>query len=475
MRTLRERVMTGMAWQGAGRFSERAIRFAANVVLARLLAPDDFGMFAALLLPLAAVDSLAYLATGPVIIQAKDGAKLPFLQTIFTINCIRGLLLTLLLLPIAPLAAYYFDRPDLVYLFLVAAVQPLLASVASPGVHVLAREMHFARISASRVGSALIGVLAALILAVLTPTAWALLGGQLVGVAAATILSWAIAPIRPAWRFDADAWKVIREFALRALGTPALLMLVAQAPALLLGRLESMEVLGVFSMNVRLAEFPVYITLTVAGAVLIPAYSTVQHDLRRLRGAWLKAWAGIGFCAAPAAVLLAWMGDALPATVWGARYESIHPLMPILALNGFLSCMLAVTGPLFWGVGRPSIDRAMQVARVVAVFVVGLVLIGSFGSQGVAWALTAGLGAALLIAIPQAVAITRVGVVQLMLASMPAVAAGTLIAIPLLLSDLLVNPHGVARVVVAACVGALFGVLLLLRLKKNRLGLQVAA
>lgn len=473
MSTLREQVMSGMAWQGVGRFTERAIRFAANLVLARLLAPDDFGTFAALLLPLAAVDSLAYLATGPVIIQSKDGSEPRFLQTVFNINCIRGLLLTLLLVPIAPLAAHYFDRPELVYLFLMAAVQPLLASVASPGIHVLAKNMRFARIAGSRVGAAFIGVVAALLLALLTPTAWALMGGQLIGVAAASALSWVIAPIRPSWGIDSDAWKVIRAFAIRALGTPALLMLVAQAPALLLGRLESLEVLGVFSMNVRLAEFPVYITLTVAGAVLIPAYSSLQQDPERLRRAWLKAWAGIGFCAAPAAVLLAWMGDALPATVWGERYESIQPLMPILALNGFLSCVLAVTGPLFWGVGRPSIDRAMQTARVVAVFAVGIVLTGSFGSQGVAWALTAGLGAALLIAIPQALTISGARVAQLLLASLPAAAAGAVIAIPLVLSDVLFDPTDAARVVIAAIVGAVFAALLVIAFKKKRLGLQV--
>ena len=78
--------MSGMAWQGTGRFAERGLRFAANLVLARLLAPDDFGAFAALLLPLAIVDSIAYFATGPVIIQSADGDRPRFLRTVLTIN-----------------------------------------------------------------------------------------------------------------------------------------------------------------------------------------------------------------------------------------------------------------------------------------------------------------------------------------------------------------------------------------------------
>ena len=468
MSNLRRQVMSGMAWQGSGRFAERAIRFGANFMLARLLAPDDFGAFAALLFPVALIDSLCYFATGPVIIQSPRGETSRFLRTILAINNIRGLVLSLVLICLAPVFTLYFERPDLLPLFLVAAVQPSIAGFESPRIHVLARTMRFGRLAVYRVIASLIGSSVALAIAWSEPTVWALLMGQVGGVVGSTLMTWVIAPMRFSWAFDRDSISVIRSYALRALGTPALIMLISQAPPLLLGRTGDLGELGIFSMNARLAELPVYITLTVAGAVLIPAYSTLQDDRERLRRAWIRAWSGVTFLAVPSAILLAWMSDALPAVVWGERYASSRPLMPILAINGLLSCLLAVTGPLFWGVGLPSIDRLMQGARVVVLFLVGVFLLGSFGSIGVAWSLTAGLVAALLIAVPKALRIVGGGGRPLVRASLPAAVSGALLGSMLLAVDRIWDLDSPERVLIGLVSGVTYGSIVALRLLHGR-------
>ena len=456
MTSLRTKVFQGLAWQGAGKVTERLLRFAINVVLARILVPDDFGIFAAVLLPLAAIDAISYLASDSFIIHADSGAKPRVLKTVFTVNNIRGVILSLCLLPLAPLLAMYFDRPQLSMLFMVAAIQPFLVGFESPGLHALAKNMQFARIALTRLGAVVVGAIAALVWAISDPSPWALLGGQLLSVAGATIGSWIVAPIWPAWGFDREAWSELKRFALGAAGTPLLIMLINQAPALILGRLESLDVLGVFAMNARLAELPVYLTLAVAGSVLIPAYSSLQNDQVRLRRVWLKAWAGVGFLAVPVAVLFAWMGGALPEVVWGSEYVSEQPLMPILALCGLLSSFLAVTGPLFWGVGRPSIDRKMQAARVAVVFILGLLLTLSFQSAGLAWSLAAGLLVALAVACPNALRLVNGRGSQLALATLPGAAGGAIVALPLLVVDFIIEPSGWIRVLTAVGVGGLF-------------------
>lgn len=470
MSTLRDRVISGLAWQGSGRFVERALRFAANLLLARLLAPEDFGAFAAILFPLAAVDALAHLATGPMIIHSDRGESPAYLRTVLAVGVVRGLLLALVMLALAPVMAAYFERPDLMPLFLLAAVQPFIDGLQSPAIHVLARRLRFGLLSFQRVGAALTGAIASLLLVVSDPTVWGLLYGQLIGVGVGCALSWVIAPMSPLPTLDRDAWLEIRGWALRSAGTPVLIMLVAQAPPLLIGRLDSLDALGVFSMNTRLAEFPVYLTLAVAGAVLIPAYSALKNEPDRLRSAWLNAWTGITLVAAPIAVLVAWTGDALPAIVWGERYASSAPLMPILALNGLLSSLLAVTGPLFWGVGRPSIDRTMQAVRVVAVFALGFLLVGAMGLPGVAWALTAGLLCALLVAVPRALSIVGASPLVLLRASTPAILLAFVTLAPLLVLELALEPVHLTRVLLAGLVGILLAGAASVRLASMRRG-----
>lgn len=474
MSTLKTKVLKGFAWQGGGKLLERLVRFGVNILLARLLAPDDFGAFAALLLPLAAIDAVSYLASEPFIIHAKSGANPRFLSTAFTVNNIRGVLCAIGMLFIAPLFALYFDRPQLMPLFMLASIQPMLVGFESPGLYVLAKQLRFARIAIVRLGGALVGAVTALLWSLSDPSPLGLLVGQLVGVATATIGSWIVAPIWPAWGFDREVWSELRSFALKAVGTPLLIMLVNQAPALLLGRLDSLEALGIFSMNARLAELPVYLTLAVTGSVLIPTYSALQDDQDRLRRVWLKAWAGIAFLAVPLAVVFAWMGNALPQIVWGARYASDQPLMSILALCGLLSSLLAVTGPLFWGVGQPSIDRMMQAVRVVILFVCGVALTRAFQSEGLAWSLAIGLLAALLVACPSALKIVGGNYRQIGLASLPGVAAGAVMATPLVLADLVFSPQGWVRIVVAGGVVVLYGLLVGGKALNKRLDSQVS-
>lgn len=440
-------MLKAFAWQGAGRMSERAIRFAVNIALARMLSPDDFGTFAAILVPLIALDSITYLATGPFIIQSGNGHRPSYLNSILMLSVVRGLVISILVILLSPLLARYFGRTDLTAFFMFAALQPFLAGFLSPGVYLLEKRLQFARVAGNRLLGAGIGAGIALVLGLMYPSPWALLIGQVAGVGMVSLGSWVVAPVRPEFRLDSQALSELKGFALGAIGTPILIMLVSQSPAILLGRMDSLAALGVFTLAYRLAELPVYVALTVIGSVLLPAYSRFQGDLVRLRSAWLRAWRVISMYSIALSITIAWMGDSLPLVVWGARFVPGSGLMPVLALIGFLSSLLAVTGPLFWGVGRPGIDRMMQVIRVVIVYVSGVLLVSQYAESGLAWSLVLGLAGALMLAIPSALRITHASLPELLRQSIPMVVLGMILLGVLVGLDLAIEPSDPARVV----------------------------
>ena len=440
-------VLNAVAWQGAGRMSERAIRFVVNIALARMLSPDDFGTFAAILVPLIALDSITYLATGPFIIQSGKGDRPSYLNSILLFSVARGLLISVMVVVLAPLLADFFERPELAPFFMFGALQPLLAGFLSPGIHLLEKRLQYARVSGNQLFGALTGAGLSLVLALIDPSPWALLIGQVVGVGMVSVGSWVVAPIRVGFSIDRQAISELKAFALGAIGTPILIMLVSQAPAVLLGRMDSLAALGVFTLAYRLAELPVYIALTVVGSVLLPAYSRFQADPVRLRVAWLRAWRVISMYSIVLSLSIAWMGDSLPLIVWGARFVPGSGLMPILALIGFLSSLLAVTGPLFWGVGRPAIDRMMQVIRVLIVYICGVLLVSKYAESGLAWSLVLGLIGALLLAIPSALRITGASIPCLLRQSIPMIVIGVILLAVLTVLDRAIETSDLARVV----------------------------
>ena len=447
------RVMASFAWQGFGRISERILRFGLNIILARILTTGDFGLFIALLAPIAAVETCTYLSTGPFIIQNEKGRDPGLLRMILHINILRGIVLALALLATAPLVARFFDQPELRSLMMVMALQPLIASLMSPAVHVLEKDLRFKPIALNTLVASVIGSCAALSIAFSTPSVWVLIAGKIAFSISLLIGSWIIAPMNPFHRPDFTMFPSLRRYAIGAFGVPILIMGIMQAPAILIGRLDSMESLGVFALTYRLAELPVFLSLSVIGSVLIPAYSKLQSDTVRLRRVWLLAWASIGLCALPLALLVAWSGDALPLFVWGSDYVTEQPLVPVLSLVGFLSAVLAITGPLFWGVGKPGIDRSMQFVRLILVYAFGAPLAIGFGAFGVGCALATGLFGALLVGISRALRILESDLRELLRSSVSFLATGLVLSLTLLLIEHLWSPKGIDRLLWSGSIG----------------------
>ena len=147
------------------------------------------------------------------------------------------------------------------------------------------------------------------------------------------------------------------------------------------------------------------------------------------------------------------MGDSLPRVVWGERFVPGSGIMPVLALIGFLSALLSVTGPLFWGVGRPGIDRSMQGIRLVLVYLFGVFLVAQYAEIGLAWSLVVGLAGALALAVPSALGITGGTLSLLARSTVPMLVSGGLLMGCLYLIDQASHPQDLARVVWGGAIG----------------------
>ena len=446
-KSLGQRVIASFAWQGFGRISERMIRFGMNIILARLLTTGDFGLFMALLAPIAAVETFTFLSSGPFIIQNERGREPGVLRTVLVLNVLRGLLLCAVLLSSASLIAEFFGRPEMRSLMTVMALLPLISSFMSPAVHVLEKELRFKPIALNDLVAALVAIVVALSVAYHSPSVWVLILAKLAFSLSSLIGSWIIAPMNPFRRPDLSVFGNFRRYAFGAFGIPVLIMAIGQAPAILIGRLDSMESLGIFALTYRLAELPVFLSLSVIGSVLIPAYSKIQDDIVKLRRVWLLAWSSIGLGTLPLALLVAWSGDALPIFIWGSDYTTNQPLVPVLALVGFLSAVLSITGPLFWGIGKPGMDRQMQFVRVILVYALGIPLAVSFGGFGVGCALAIGLLGALVLGVIGALRLLESDPLTLLRKSIPFLVTGLVLTLILLLIDLVFSPLGFDRLI----------------------------
>jgi O-antigen/teichoic acid export membrane protein len=388
-RSLTGRAFRGLTWQLLGRGGEQALRLVANLLLARLLSPDDFGVVGMAAAGLAIADALAFVGTEQAVLADRHGRRPRFVATAWSLALIRSIILGVVLLALAAPLARWYEQPAATPIFMMIALQPLLLGLAHPGAYVPLRGLAFGPWTIARLVAAAVGVLISVVLAIQLRSAWALVIGQLTTTAIASLASHAITPrriwVRPA--LDRKHLRRLLAFSAGALGTPILIIAVTQAPAILVGPTLGPAVLGVFLLHRRLCDTGQQLAVQAAGSVIVPASAELACDHRRLARAWCRTLRTAGLVALPAAALLAWMGADLPDVLLGSQYRGAAGQFSALAIAGGCSTILGVAGPFFWGLKRPGDDRIIQFIRTATLAALAIPMLSSFGGTGLAIAL----------------------------------------------------------------------------------------
>jgi len=384
--SLRQKTTRAAAWQFAARLSDRGLRFAASVVLARMLAPEDFGALAAVLVVSGMVEAITYAGVDQAIAQSPRSADPRFLGSAFRILAIRGLLIATGVFLAAPLVDWYYGRDDLTWLVRIVALSSLVAGVANPWVHSERKELRLQPFSISIVAAGLAQIGVSLFGATLGFGAMALALGTLAGSVASTITGWLLILRRLDITSDPEAMRELRSFAGRAAGIPFLIALFLQLPGLVLGRATGLTELGIFTLAQRLTSLPGEIALPIFGSVLSPAYAQIREDRERLKRVWMLAVSGVALLVAPAVAAVAVLDGRVPAVVYGDRYAGPAGVVALLAVASWFSVIASCCGALFWGVARPDLDRVVMAIRLIVALGVGVFATERWGAVGFAGA-----------------------------------------------------------------------------------------
>ena len=152
--TLRRQTTSAAFWQILARGADRGLRFLASLVLARVLAPADFGLLAATMVVAGVVETISYLGIDQAVVQSKRSDEPRFLGTAFRVLALRGLVIAIGTAVLAPLAAWYFEEPAVLKMVLIIALSPLLAGLENPWMFVERKNLRFKPISIATIAGA---------------------------------------------------------------------------------------------------------------------------------------------------------------------------------------------------------------------------------------------------------------------------------------------------------------------------------
>lgn len=361
--TLSQRVVHAGFWAFALRIADRLFGLARTVILARLLAPEDFGLFGIALLALSMLETFSETGFNAAIIQKKGDVK-PYLDTAWTVQVIRGFLLALLLLVIAPYVAMFFGEPGAASLVRALALVTVLRGLVNTGVIYFRKELEFHKEFIYMFSGTLVDLAVSIPAALILRNAWALIFGLVVGQFVRMVVSYLLHPYRPRPRLERARARELYTFGRWIFASHVLVFLLNHGDDMLLGKLLGATALGLYQMAYRLSNLPATELTHVISQVTFPVYSKLQDQLARVRQAYLQTLQVIAFISFPIAAGVAFLASDFTRVFLGGQWIPMVPAMQVLALWGLIRSISATTGPLFQGLGRPKIATILQLIRL---------------------------------------------------------------------------------------------------------------
>lgn len=370
--SIENKTVQSMAWSTVDKIGTLSLSFLTNLILARILLPEDFGSIAMLNVFIAVADIIVHGGFGVALIQNKKISKLDC-SSVFYCNLGIAVVLYSLLFLLAPYIADFYDLQLLSPLLRAQALILIINSFSTVQLSLLKRELRFKELALRNIASAIIGLALGLIGALLGLGPWSLVVCSLSGGIVGIILLWRASNWRPSWEFSIDSVR-------RLFGFGGLLMLSSiistiydNIQSLIIGKFFTSVDLGYINQAKKLQGVPAGAISSIVSQVTLPIFSSIQDDNNSLKDALKKNIATIQYINMPLMMLLIIIAEPLINILYGARWVASVPYLQILCVSQLINVINPLNLNIICAKGKGNTYLYIQCLKFITA--IGIVLI----------------------------------------------------------------------------------------------------
>jgi O-antigen/teichoic acid export membrane protein len=378
----KEAVVSGIKWTSVSTFGRRILALLANIVLARLLAPADFGLVAMAAVVLGFIDIFKDLGTGAALIQRKQVSD-GLLSSIFWFNVGFGIIATAVTITCAPLVAAFYKEARVTPILTGMSVSFLLSALAIVHNGLMQRNMAFVTLAKIEVAAAVVSYTVGIGAAVLGHGVWSLVYQVLTNNLVFLVLIWFASSWRPKFMFIWAEVRSVMNYSLNLAGYNVFYYFAQNVDNFLIGRYLGTEALGLYDLAYRLMTFPMQAISAVFGKVMLPFYAKAQEDLPRFRQAFMRSAEAIAFITFPLMLGLMAVREHFVLSVFGEQWIPVITLLALFAPLAAMRSIVTTTGSIFMAMGRADLQLRWGIFSNLFV-IAGLVIGLQWGIVGVA-------------------------------------------------------------------------------------------
>lgn len=378
---LKQKTVSGMIWSFVQRFGVMIISFCSNLVLARLLTPDDYGLIGMLMIFILIANTFVDGGFGSALIQKKDPTEEDY-STIFYWNLFLSVVLYILLFLCAPYIAQFYELPLLSSVLRVQGGVLILNSLSIIQQNRLRKQLHFKQLSLVGIFSAFLSLVITIYLAYLGWGVWALVAQQLLMSFFNAILYWIVGKWSPKLVFSTKSFKELFGFGGFILLSNLINTLCNNIQGLLIGKFFSPHTMGLYSQARKLEEVASTSLSSVVDQVSYPVLAEVQNDRMQMIKVIKKLITSIAFFSFPAMLLLVVIAEPVIILLYSNKWVECTPYFQVLCVAGLAISLQNINYYAVAAIGKSKalfnwtlIKRALSIIFII----VGFVLYGIWG------------------------------------------------------------------------------------------------
>jgi len=369
----------------------QVLRFANNVVLARLLSPPLFGLMLIVNSIKTGVELISDVGINQNIVSNKAGHTPDFYDTAWTMKVIRGVALGALFFLTSNLFATFFEQPQLAVIMPVIALTFVFLGFQSTSSALLLKQKTIARNTSAEVIVAAISLIVHVALALVTPTIWALVLGSVLTSAAALIASYLTIPgARHRFMIDPASAREIMVFGKWIFLSSIIYFLAMNFDRLYFAKLISLAELGIYSIARSLADMLSNLVIRSSTMVLFPSVAAMRATNPELRAKLLHGRRMVLALVAVGLGCFVATSDVLVNLLYDQRYDSAGVILPVLLLGVWLAILCVVNDSILLGTGKAAYTTAANASKLVTLIIGVPIAFHYWGLMGAVLVLNAG-------------------------------------------------------------------------------------
>lgn len=364
-----------------------ALGLVSTIVLARLLTPAAYGTIGMVATVIAFASLFKDLGLSTATIQRKD-LTIEQVSVMFWVNVAAGLALTLVLAAASPLVAWFYNRPELVWVTVALASNVLVASLGAQHSALLTRRMRFRELAIARLS----GSVATLVVAVASALAgwehWALVAGTLAGSAVQVLLLWGFSSFRPTFILRGTGTRGMIRYGLNLTGFDLVNYFSRNLDNILIGRVLGSVSLGYYTRAYSLLLFPISNIRGPLTAVAMPALSQLQSDPSRFCAYYRRLVAILGLATMPLSAFCFVAAEPIVEVLLGPQWLPAAGIARWLAFASFLQPVAGVFGSVLIALGLANRHLRCGLAAAIVISITFVVSVrGGLETLSLAYAL----------------------------------------------------------------------------------------